>query len=50
MPICSNTGGRSYSSYSSCYGGYSVNEHVVSNETYPVRPDTVLSDEPGHLG
>jgi hypothetical protein len=50
MPICSNTGGRSYSCYSSCYGEYSVNEHMVSNETYPVRPDTVLSDEPGHLG
>jgi len=27
-----------------------VNERLVSNETYPVRPDTVLSDEPGHLG
>jgi glycine/D-amino acid oxidase-like deaminating enzyme len=23
---------------------------VFSNETYPVRPDTVLPDEPGHLG
>jgi hypothetical protein len=27
-----------------------VNERLVSNETYPVRPDTVLPDEPGHLG
>jgi hypothetical protein len=25
-----------------------VNERLISNETYPVRPDTVLPDEPGH--
>ena len=49
MPICTSSGGSSYSSYSSCYGGYFVNERLVSNETYPVRPDTVLPDEPGHL-
>jgi hypothetical protein len=51
MPICTSTGGsRSYSSYGSCYGGYMVNERLISNETYPVRTDTVLPDEPGHLG
>ena len=50
-PICTSRGGSfSYSSYSSCYGGYMVNERLISNETYPVRPDTVLLDEPGHLG
>jgi hypothetical protein len=27
-----------------------VNERLISNETYPVRPETVLPDEPGHLG
>jgi hypothetical protein len=44
---CSSGGG---SSYSTCYGGYSVPEREISNETYPVRPQTVLPDEPGHLG
>jgi hypothetical protein len=46
MSTCSST---SYSSYTSCYGGYWVDQTLVSNETYPVRPDTVLPDEPGHL-
>jgi hypothetical protein len=50
MPICTARGGGSYSSYTNCSGGYLVNERLVSNETYPVRPDTVLPDEPGHLG
>jgi hypothetical protein len=50
-PICTSTSsGSSYSSYNDCSGGYMVNERLVSNETYPVRPDTVLPDEPGHLG
>jgi hypothetical protein len=50
-PICTRrSSGSSYSSYNDCYGGYMVNERLVGNETYPVRPDTVLSDEPGHLG
>jgi hypothetical protein len=39
---------RSWSS--SCSGGYFVNEQLISSETYPVRPETVLHDEPGHLG
>jgi hypothetical protein len=50
MPICTSHSGRSFSSYSDCYGGGMVNERLISNETYPVRPETVLSDEPGHLG
>ncbi len=49
-PICSTIGGGSSSSHTSCSGGYFVNERLVSNETYPVRPETVLPDEPGHLG
>ena len=49
-PICTTSGSRSSSSYTSCSGGYFVNQREVSNETYPVRPDTVLPDEPGHLG
>jgi hypothetical protein len=49
-PICTSYGSdRSYSSYN-CSGGYFVNERLITNETYPVRPETVLPDEPGHLG
>ena len=41
----------SYSTYSSsCSGGYFVDESVVSADKYPVRPDTVLPDQPGYLG
>lgn len=40
----------SYSRYSSsCSGGYFVDDRYVSDEVYPVRPETVLPDEPGHL-
>ena len=49
MYSCLNSPGRSYSS-TNCSGGYWVDQRLVSNETYPVRPDTVLPDEPGHLG
>jgi hypothetical protein len=50
-PICTSYGSssHSWSSSTSCYGGYFVNQRLVSDETYPVRPDTVLPDEPGHL-
>jgi hypothetical protein len=34
---------------SSCSGGYWVDRVVDSEESYPVTPDTVLPDEPGHL-
>jgi len=37
-----------YHSFSFCNGGYWVDQRLVSNETYPVRPETVLPDEPGH--
>src|ERR1700761_8943498 len=51
-PICTSYGGSSsYSSnYTSCSGGYLIPERLISDETYPVRPETVLPDEPGHLG
>lgn len=40
-----------YSRYSSsCSGGYFVDDSVISAEEYPVRPETVLPDEPGYLG
>ena len=35
--------------YSSCSGGYSVNESVQTKETYPVNDGNVLPDEPGWL-
>jgi hypothetical protein len=43
------TSGSDYHSFTTCYGGYWVDQKLISNETYPVRPDTVLPDEPGHL-
>jgi hypothetical protein len=43
-------GGGRWSSGHYCSGGYFTPERQISNETYPVRPDTVLPDEPGHLG
>ncbi len=47
LPICISSGGRYHSS--TCYVGDWIDQHEVSRETYPVRPETVLSDEPGHL-
>ncbi len=50
--FCTSRSGsdRYSSSYNDCTGGYFTNERLVSDETYPVRPETVLHDEPGHLG
>jgi hypothetical protein len=48
-PSCISSGRGGYSSRASCLGGYLIPERMISNETYPVRPDTVLPDEPGHL-
>ncbi|KAB7752782.1 CDGP domain-containing protein [Mycolicibacterium mucogenicum] len=33
-----------------CSGGQIVDQYVISAETYTVTPDTVLPDEPAHLG
>jgi hypothetical protein len=43
------TSGGAHDSFSFCYGGNWVDQRLVSNETYPVRPETVLPDEPGHV-
>jgi hypothetical protein len=32
-----------------CDSGRFVDQREISNDTYPVRPETVLPDEPGHL-
>ena len=40
----------SYSSYCTFYPGGWVDEVDTDDETYLVTPDTVLPDEPGHLG
>lgn len=42
--------GGTYSSSCTYYPGGFVPEQDVDNETYRVTPDTVLPDEPGHLG
>lgn len=39
-----------WSSNCTYYPGGPVSAKSDSDETYPVRPDTVLPDEPGHLG
>jgi hypothetical protein len=46
----SSCSGDSYSSNCTFYPGGYVPEIDSDNETYPVTPDTVLPDEPGHLG
>jgi hypothetical protein len=40
----------SYYSHCTYYPGGWVDAQFDDDETYPVRPDTVLPDEPGHLG
>jgi hypothetical protein len=42
-PICT-------SQQSFCPTPYWVKETMISDQTYPVSPDTVLPDEPGHVG
>ncbi len=50
VPASSSCSGGSYSSYCTYYPGGWVDAQIDDDETYPVRPDTVLPDEPGHLG
>jgi hypothetical protein len=47
MSTCYST--SSTHDFGLCSGGYWVDQQLISNETYPVRPDTVLPDEPGHV-
>lgn len=49
-PLMTSCSGGSYSMFCSTYGGQFVPLTVTDNETYPVTADTVLPDEPGHLG
>lgn len=49
VPFTCDTYGGRYSSHTTCGGGYHVDVTQVSDEAYPVTPDTVLPDEPGHL-
>jgi hypothetical protein len=48
-PSESCSGGQYYSNCAFYPGGY-VSDQYSDNETYPVRPDNVLPDEPPHLG
>lgn len=49
VPIsCFTSGGRYFAS-TNCSGGYFQPYAEVDRETYPVTPETVLADEPGHL-
>lgn len=49
-PIRTSCSGGRYSSYCTTYGGDFVPFTIVDQQTYVVTPDTVLPDEPGHLG
>lgn len=49
VPFTRSTYGGRYYSSTSCSGGYPVGDRIISSEVYPVYPDTVLPDEPGHL-
>jgi hypothetical protein len=40
----------SYSSHCTYYPGGWADDQISSDETYPVTVETVLPDEPGHLG
>lgn len=50
VPLSCSTYGGSYSSHTTCSGGYFQPYTELDNEIYPVTPETVLQDEPGHLG
>lgn len=41
-------GGRYYTNCTTYPGGW-VDAQIADDETYPVRPETVLGDEPGHM-
>lgn len=46
----SSCSGSAYYSNCTYYPGGWVEAQIDDNETYSVRADTVLADEPGHLG
>jgi hypothetical protein len=49
-PATSSCSGGGYSTYCTYYPGGYVDTQILDNETYIVTPETVLPDEPGHLG
>lgn len=49
VPMTTNCSGTRYVTCNS-YGGYYAPYAETDNEVYPVTADTVLPDEPGHLG
>lgn len=49
-PATTSCSGGYYLSTCYTYPGGWVDEQIADDETYPVRPETVLPDEPGHLG
>lgn len=48
-PSYSSCSGGSYS-YCTFYQGGFVDDYITADDTYTVTADTVLADEPGHLG
>jgi hypothetical protein len=50
VPASSSCSGGSYSTYCTYYPGGYVDDQITDDETCPVRPETVLPDEPGDLG
>jgi hypothetical protein len=46
----SSCSGGAYYSNCTFYPGGWVDAQADSDDTYPVTPDTVLPDEPGHMG
>jgi len=50
VPATTSCSGGSYSTYCSSYPGGWVDDNVTDEEQYVVTPQTVLPDEPGHLG
>lgn len=50
VPITTSCSGGTYTSFCTSYGGGWQPYAETDNEVYPVTPDTVLPDEPGHLG
>lgn len=48
-PASSSCSGGAYYSKCTFYSGGWVDAQIMDDETYPVRPDTVRPDEPGHM-
>ena len=49
-PATTNCYSSTFNSYCYSYPGGWIDTKITDDETYWVSPDTVLPDEPGHLG